>query len=148
MLAKATSSSQVKTGEGIITGGLVLQVIFFGFFLVVAGIFHYRISLIPTSTSLSSPVPWKKHLMVLYIASTLILIRSLFRIVEYIMGNDGPLLRSEVYLYVFDGTLMFLMMVVFAMWHPSQIIAGRTKDRKYGDVEMVGSQDGMTIRPK
>lgn len=64
------------------------------------------------------------------------------------MGNDGPLLRSEVYLYVFDGVLMFLMMAVFAAWHPSQIIAGRTKEREYADVEMVGSRDDMSVRPK
>jgi hypothetical protein len=139
MLAKSSNPSQIKTGEGIITGGLVLQVLFFGFFIVLASIFHYRISLLPTSTSLSSPVPWKNHLTVLYMASTLILVRSLFRIVEYIMGNDGPLLRTEAYLYVFDGTLMFVTMGIFAIWHPSQIIAGRMKESECTDVEMTTS---------
>lgn len=34
------------------------------------------------------------------------------------MGQDGVLLSSEVYLYVFDATLMFLMMVLLNIWHP------------------------------
>lgn len=150
MLAKASSHSDVKTGEGIITGGLVLQVLFFTFFLIVASIFHYRISLIPTSASLSSSVTWKKHLLILYIASVLILTRSLFRVIEYVMGSDGPLLQSEVYLYVFDGALMWLTMLLFALCHPSQIIKGRAKERDYSavDLEMFRSRDRMHVRSK
>ena len=43
---------------------------------------------------------------VLYVASGLIFVRSLFRLIEYIEGNDGVLLSSEVYLYIFDALLM------------------------------------------
>lgn len=57
----------------------------------------------------------------LYAASVLILIRSVFRVAEYAEGNDGALLRTEVYLYVFDAVLMFLVMVTFAVIHPSEI---------------------------
>jgi hypothetical protein len=137
MLAQAKTQSKVKLGEGIITGGLVLQVIFFGLFLIVASIFHYRIAILPTTRAISSPVPWKKHLLVLYLSSTLILIRSLFRIAEYVSGNDGPLLKTEIYLYVFDAALMFLVMLVFAIWHPSQIISGKNRENDYADVEMI-----------
>lgn len=41
--------------------------------------------------------------------------------VEYIQGTEGVILSNEVYLYVFDGLLMFLVMVVFVVVHPSEV---------------------------
>jgi hypothetical protein len=68
-------------------------------------------------------------------------VRSVFRIAEYITGYDGPLLKTEIYLYVFDGTLMFLVMAGFAVWHPSHIIAGKTKSRDELDLEVLETRD-------
>jgi RTA1 like protein len=53
MLAKAKDPDAVKLGEHIISGGLFIQVVFFGFFVIVAGVFHYWISLHPTTRSRS-----------------------------------------------------------------------------------------------
>ena len=49
------------------------------------------------------------------------MIRSVFRVVEYVQGNDGSLLGSEVYLYVFDAVLMFAVVAGFNIIHPGQI---------------------------
>lgn len=57
----------------------------------------------------------------LYIGSMLIMVRSVFRAVEYLQGFDGYLLRHEIYLYIFDATLMFLVMVLFNWIHPAEI---------------------------
>lgn len=122
MLAKAKTQSDVKLGHNIITSGLGIQVLFFGFFIVVSGAFHYRIALYPTMRSKTILIPWARYLWVLYLASLLIMVRSVFRIAEYVMGEDGVLLSHEIYLYIFDATLMFLMMVLFNIWHPSRII--------------------------
>ena len=122
LLATAKDSSGVNIGNWVITGGLILQIIFFGFFVFVAGIFNYRLALRPTSRSSSLSVPWQRYLFVLYGASGLIMIRSTFRVVEYVGGQDGVLLSTEIYLYIFDATLMFLTMISFNIWHPSSII--------------------------
>lgn len=61
----------------------------------------------------------------LYAASGLILVRSLFRVVEYVQGNNGYLLRNEVFLYVFDAVLMAACMLVFLFYHPSRIQTSR-----------------------
>lgn len=37
------------------------------------------------------------------------------------MGNDGYLMESEVWLYVFDSALMFLVIAVFNIIHPSEV---------------------------
>lgn len=62
-------------------------------------------------------------MMALYTGSFLIMVRSIFRAVEYLQGFDGYLLRHEAYLYVFDAVLMFLVMVLFNWIHPAEIAA-------------------------
>lgn len=64
---------------------------------------------------------------VLYFASLLILVRSVVRVVEYIQGNTGYILSHEVFLYIFDATLMFIAIAVFNFVHPSQLIPGRKR---------------------
>ena len=49
------------------------------------------------------------------------MLRSVFRIVEYVQGNDGFLLGHEWFLYVFDATLMVVLMGVLNVVHPSEV---------------------------
>ncbi|KAJ8066608.1 hypothetical protein OCU04_005655 [Sclerotinia nivalis] len=145
MLASTKTASGVKMGENIITGGLVVQVLFFAFFLVTAGVFHFRITK-GNGGSSASAVPWQQYLMILYLASTFIMIRSLFRIVEYVQGNDGYLLSTETYIYIFDATLMFIVMVIFNVRHPSAIIQG--KGQQYHAAAPTGSRDGYLMEDR
>ncbi|OQE23452.1 hypothetical protein PENFLA_c011G01606 [Penicillium flavigenum] len=111
----------MKTGERIIIAGLFVQIIFFGFFIVVAVLFDLKLRKYRIPRCFSGEVPWRKHLNILYATSLLILIRSAFRLVEYIQGNQGYLLHHEVYLYVFDSLLILIAMIIFNVAHPSEI---------------------------
>jgi hypothetical protein len=115
--------SGLKTGQDLIVAGLFMQILFFGLFITVAGTFHVR--LVKGLRTQNDPeieaLPWRKHLYALYAASALIMIRSVFRVIEYLNGNDGYLLRHEVFLYVFDAILMAGVMVLFNFVHPSEI---------------------------
>ncbi|OBT58127.1 hypothetical protein VE04_01650 [Pseudogymnoascus sp. 24MN13] len=137
ILSNAKTTSSVNLGQNVITAGLGIQVLFFGLFVVVAMVFHLRIQKSPTTRSSSATIPWERHLIVLYTACLLILVRSVFRIIEYVMGQDGVLLSHEIYVYIFDATLMFLAMIVFNVCHPGAII---TKDTmgSIGDVDVYG----------
>lgn len=57
----------------------------------------------------------------LYIVSALIMVRSIFRVVEYIMGHDRYLLKNEWTLYVFDATLMFGVVVMLGWRYPDDL---------------------------
>lgn len=59
----------------------------------------------------------------MYAVSLLIMVRSIFRAVEYLQGFNGYLLSHEGYLYGLDALLMFLVMVVLNVIHPSEIAA-------------------------
>lgn len=110
----------METGTKIIIGGLFVQLAFFGFFVVVALSFDYKISRSPTS--ISAVAPWRKHMTMLYVASALIMVRSVFRAIEYLQGHDGYLLGHEIYLYIFDAILMAIVMLIFNVTHPSGIV--------------------------
>ena len=139
----------MKIGEKIIVVGLFVQLAFFGFFVIVAGLFQARLERYgPASATVSinvSALPWKRHMIALYVSSGLILVRSVFRVIEYLMGNAGYLLKHEVFLYVFDAVLMFAVMLVFNIVHPSEITElyqqrvqrnKETRARDASDVEM------------
>ena len=117
------SLDSLKLGEKIVVIGLFVQIVFFGFFVVVALSFHLSMHRVPTDKAQQRHQTWHKHINALYGASVLIMIRSIFRVVEYIQGNDGYLLKHEYYLYIFDGILMLLVMFLFNFVHPSEVKA-------------------------
>lgn len=124
----SSGASGMKTGEKIIIGGLFVQILFFGLFFLTAILFQIRGK--EYLSTLGSNVPWKKHLFSLYATSILILVRSIFRVIEYIQGNAGYLLRHEVFLYVFDAVLMFAVMLILNVSHPGDIALLLTSQRK------------------
>ncbi|KAJ5775377.1 uncharacterized protein N7511_000388 [Penicillium nucicola] len=134
MLSGAKSSKNLKLGEDVIIVGLVVQILFFGFFVIVSVIFHTRMSGYPTTAALSTKVNWRVYLMVLYTASFLIMVRCIYRVAEYIQGQKGTLQSHEYFAYIFDTALVFLVMVIFAIFHPSQVVQ-RTKADIDQDVE-------------
>ena len=100
--------------------------------MVSAVVTHWRLVRQPTMQSRSS-IPWRKHIYTMYMASLLIMIRSAFRVVEYLQGNSGTLLGHEAYLYALDATLMLAVMIFFNIIHPSEVLTSRSWDRKGRD---------------
>jgi ABC-type multidrug transport system fused ATPase/permease subunit len=116
----------MKLGEHVIIVGLFIQIIFFGFFVVILVIFHKRIVANPTTGSIACTVNWKRYLFILYFASAMIMIRCIYRVVEYIQGQTGAFQHHEYYAYMFDALLMFQVMIVFMIFHSSQILSRDT----------------------
>jgi hypothetical protein len=121
------SLSAVQNGEKIVIAGLAIQILFFGLFIVTCAKFHRRLVKRQTEKSINLNSSWRKHLWILYAVNLLIMIRSMFRLIEYAMGNNGYLLRHEAFLYVFDGVLMLAAMILFNVVHPSSLIPSRSK---------------------
>jgi len=125
MLAQAKTPSALSRGNHVIVYGLCVQLVFFGLFIVNIIVYHCRLIRHPTARSVSlspSTNGWRRMLLVLYITSTLILIRSVFRLIEFVQGSGGVLQSMEVYLYVFDSALMLIVMLIFNAKHPGNIV--------------------------
>jgi hypothetical protein len=109
-------------GRWIVVGGLILQVLIFCLFIVVAWTFNTRINRCPTIQSSNPSIPWKKHMRALYICSALILLRNLVRLIEYLEGYDGWVITHEVMLYIFDSLPMLMVFLALAIWHPCELL--------------------------
>ncbi|KAM0531829.1 hypothetical protein ACHAPP_007597 [Verticillium nonalfalfae] len=129
-----------KLGEKIIIAGLFVQIVVFGFFVVTSVLFHRRMNTQPPTGASAAKVPWRRYLWVLYSTSAIILVRSVFRVVEYLQGNGGYLISHEIFLYMFDALLMALCMLIFAVWYVGHLERKQKQKgrRRHGqhDVEM------------
>jgi hypothetical protein len=122
LMSGAKSESNLKLGENVIIVGLIVQILFFGFFIVISFVFHKRMANNPTTTALGTSIDWQRYLAVLYLASALIMFRCIYRVVEYIQGQTGFLQSHEYFAYICDAVLMILVMIIFLIYHPSQVI--------------------------
>ncbi|KAM0322762.1 hypothetical protein ACHAQA_009353 [Verticillium albo-atrum] len=129
---------QQDMGEKIILAGLFIQIIIFGLFIVTSYIFHTRINKNRPDTSRTYGTHWRTILFMLYAVSGLIMIRSIFRVIEYAMGNDGYLLSHEWTLYIFDALLMFVVVALFAWYFPGSF------KTKAADMEMSPQEDARS----
>ena len=132
-LLSAGSLSSAKTGEYIIIAGLGVQVLFFSCFIITGIIIQRRLTITHWNLHTGMPIGWVKMLYVLYIVSALILIRSLFRIIEYATGYNGYLMHQEVFLYVFDALLMSGVLILLNIYHPCRAIPCSEKISRNGN---------------
>lgn len=110
-------------GEDLIVVGLFLQIFMFGFFVLTAAIFDVRFT--RYSAQELTSIQWRRHLIVLYSCSGIILVRSIFRVIEYLMGNDGWILQHEIMLYMFDALLMLSVALLVYIKHPGSLFSYR-----------------------
>lgn len=118
-------------GEKIIIAGLFAQICIFGFFVVVSILFHVRLTQRPVARASNNEIPWRRYLLVLYATSAIILVRSIFRVIEYLQGNAGYLISHEIFLYVFDTILMAVVMVIFLIWYVEHLESKKTRSHKH-----------------
>ncbi|KAK4188641.1 RTA1 like protein-domain-containing protein [Podospora australis] len=112
-------------GNWIVIAGLILQILLFLAFMVVCLVFHLRYRKHGAGTrGETKQVPWEAVLYMLYGTSLLILVRNLFRVVEFVMGQDGYLFRVEWPIFAFDAGLMLLVMIAFYIWYPDCLLPG------------------------
>ncbi|RDW84125.1 RTA1 domain-containing protein [Aspergillus mulundensis] len=139
------SSSSLKIGQWVIIVGLCVQLLFFGAFLIASIIFHLRIHGAPTAESEKAmsrgrsclPYDWRGLLFACYFVSVLILIRSVYRVVEFAQGNSGYVISHEWFLYVLDALMMLLVMLTLNLFHPSVVLNNKRQHQRDGSYEAV-----------
>lgn len=127
-----TSLSMQEIGRKVVIGGLVLQILVFCWFVVITYRFHQKLRQEPSNITRAAHVHWKRAVWTIYASSLFILVRNIFRVVEYGEGADGSASRQEAYIYVFDASLMFLTMFVFVIFHPGFLIRAVKKAQAAG----------------
>jgi len=111
-----------QIGGALTKAGLILQVVCFLLFALLALVFQRRAQRIGVlKPSL------KKILIVLYISCTIIMARCIYRIVEFFEWGNGPLSHSEAYFWVFEASIMFINTAMLNVFHPGRSLPRSNK---------------------
>ncbi|CAG8004250.1 unnamed protein product [Penicillium salamii] len=132
MMAEPTMSN---AGQKIMLIGLFIQLLFFGFFLVISLVFWKRMRSSPKSYTIPryGKHTWSALLKMLLMAAVIVILRCVFRIIEFAEGIDGYISTHEVYMYIFDAAPMFFVQILFHLVHagnvfPSEAVASAFAD--------------------
>lgn len=147
LTANASATETIHNiGRYLTLTSLCIQIIVVFSFFTLAILFHRRCILAKVL-----PRAVRAPIVVLYCSMALIFTRCIYRMVEFTTGSTtinfteysallalSPLLRYEVFFYVFEASLILLNSVLWNLFH-----AGRYLPR---DKAIVLSQDGRTER--
>ncbi|KAF7893784.1 hypothetical protein EAF00_007298 [Botryotinia globosa] len=129
MMAIASVSS---TGEKVMIGGLLVQLLFFSIFLVIAITFERRMRPHPRFFDIpaSGKTHWHKLLMLLFTAAVLIIVRCVYRVIEFSQGSTGTLMSHEYYMYIMDTALMLIVQCTFHFIHAGDVFQDGVDPKK------------------
>lgn len=123
------TGNKQEIGKSLVLASLGVQLCVILSFFVLATLLYVRYHKRGLHTKVVSTV-----LNTLYVSMTLILIRSIYRVVEHSgntsmdLGNEqelrslSPLLRYEWYFYVFEATMMLLNSLLWNVFHPGRFL--------------------------
>ncbi|KAK5625507.1 hypothetical protein RRF57_001224 [Xylaria bambusicola] len=122
------------TGHTLFKVALILQLVVILSFVTLATTFYWR-----CRKNGINHTKVNQSLITLYISSTIIFARTIYRTVEYFeietaitfTGSEGPpaspILRYEWYFYVFEAALMLINSILLNVRHPRQWLPRSTK---------------------
>lgn len=107
-LQASGNPDMASLGNKLFLIGVTLQAISFAFFIVLLVMAHIRIANQVQYFTFSTIFNFSKSsvsrtFVALYLACTMIMIRSIFRIVEMAGGYEGSVYHTEVYLFLLDS---------------------------------------------
>ncbi|KAJ4369638.1 hypothetical protein N0V83_005400 [Neocucurbitaria cava] len=115
MANSSMTDAQRKVGANMVKASLCLQAALFGAFGLLAAQFHHRAN---KAGVLKKDL--KVLLCVMYVSATIVTIRCIYRLVEYIEGWDSSIYQNEVYFWIFEASIMFINTALLNMWHPGK----------------------------
>ncbi|KAJ8110332.1 hypothetical protein OPT61_g6800 [Boeremia exigua] len=130
--------SMADMGQKIMLFGLFVQLLFLGFFLFIALIFWKRMS----KSSKQYAVPqygkhsWDQLLKLVLGAAVIVILRCVFRVIEFAQGHSGYLVSHEIYMYIFDAAPMLCVQVMMHFVYAAKVF-GVGRHSRLGKTESV-----------
>lgn len=135
MMAQA---SMADMGQKMMLLGLFVQLIFLSFFLSISLIFWKRM----TKSSKQFAIPqygkhsWDTLLKMVLAAAVIIILRCVFRVIEFAQGHSGYLVSHEIYLYIFDAAPMLIVQIMMHFVYAAEVF-GVGSHSRLGKTESV-----------
>jgi hypothetical protein len=115
MANSSVSASERQVGANMVTASLCLQAVLFGAFGLLSALFHRRAQKAGVLKKDLKVVLW-----VMYVSATIVTIRCIYRLVEYLEGWDSAIYKKEVYFWVFEASIMFINTALLNVFHPGK----------------------------
>jgi hypothetical protein len=122
VLNLASSKTSVDVGDVLMKVSLVLQLVILLVFAAVTTMFHIRCC---RSGSWTAEI--RTVLIVLYISTNLLFVRTAFRTSQFFQGyhhGDKEINTREVYFWVFDAVLVLLNSGLWNVWPLGKYLSG------------------------
>ncbi|KGO57729.1 RTA-like protein [Penicillium expansum] len=131
------AKDKLNTGKHVAQVGVIIQLVAFGLFAVAAVRFNFTSKRFSGSLDeryehvgekeyiiggIVKDKNWPALLRVVNLTTILILVRSIYRLVEFTEGTKGYLSTNEWPLYVFDALCIYPCVALFVYWHPGRYL--------------------------
>ncbi|KAF2178137.1 RTA1 like protein [Zopfia rhizophila CBS 207.26] len=116
--------NEAEIGTNVLIGGLGLQVATFVWFLSIVMRF-WMITRDGIEVKSDAPRGWFRVLQAIWVSSALILVRSIYRVIEFALGIDGYPFTHEWIFYVFEALPMLPAISVFCLIHPAKYLGSK-----------------------
>lgn len=155
MVTPEASVKTQKLGLNIYTAGVGVQLFFLAIFTSLAVGFQRRLKQQTQSLAIQqrdsdsesqlhsdlprdvpSPALAKRLLILMYVVMGLVILRNVYRLIEFSTGVDSTITRHEWYQYVWDATPMFLASLVLNIVYPGKVLQGPRADFRQEDKEI------------
>ncbi|KAI1370493.1 hypothetical protein F4677DRAFT_451371 [Hypoxylon crocopeplum] len=129
----SSSPTTQSLGSSLTIAALVIQLVVIIIFICLAGLFHRRFSKAKILGNIHTKAVYTL-LITLYMSMILILVRCIYRLVEHTgntnvdldniesLRNLSPILRYEVFFYIFEASLMLINSVLWNVWNPGRLL--------------------------
>jgi hypothetical protein len=142
MSGSELSDSLQKAGLNIYIGGLAVQLAFLTVFVSLAIEFQKKLKrqeycvlrLVDSDFQLQpeqrqpSAALARRLSFLLYLVMALVLLRNIYRLVEFSLGKDGYMFKHEWFAYAFDAVPMLWAMLFLNIVNPGTILQGPRSD--------------------
>ncbi|KAH7066399.1 RTA1 like protein-domain-containing protein [Paraphoma chrysanthemicola] len=117
--AMVASRGHHDSGKGILLAGIAIHTVMLGAFVVIVAMWNRRTSSSHVAGSPRLSKSAQRDLFAIYLSCGLIVIRGLFRFVEFASGPDGPFQKHEAPFYFYDFLPIAVAFVVCLQWYDS-----------------------------
>ncbi len=126
------SASGNELGSKIILCGLFVQIITFSIFMILETRYVFMMTKNPTDTAIEMRYHpnklnnWHHLNWIMIVSCILIMIRSIYKVIEYIQGNTGYFMRYEAYTFIFDCIPIIFCCSLYAIFAPVEVFYALT----------------------
>ncbi|KFY03682.1 hypothetical protein O988_01308 [Pseudogymnoascus sp. VKM F-3808] len=125
--------SNATLGQNVLIAGLATQLLTFLFFVGILRRFH---QLANTEGREDAPRGWRKVLHAVYATSALVIVRCIYRLIEFALGIDGYPFVHEWMFYVLESLPMLVAIIIFCVYHPAKYLPNKITEKMGDDTQL------------